>query len=42
MRFPNDGTCVIQIDYLEEKISAVLAESRQDRKYEKAYIVKFE
>ena len=42
MRFPNDGTCVIQIDYLEEKISAVLAESRQDRKYEKAYVVKFE
>ena len=42
MTFPNDGTCVIKIEYLEEKISAVLAESRQARKYEKAYIVKFE
>ena len=33
MTFPNDDTCVIKMDYSEEEISAVLAESRQARKY---------
>ena len=32
MTFPNDGTCVIKMEYSEEKISAVLVESRQSRK----------
>ena len=29
MTFPNDGTCVIKMEYSEEEISAVLAESEQ-------------
>ena len=33
MTFPNDGTCVIKVDYSKEEISAVLAESRQARKH---------
>ena len=30
--FPNDGTCVVKMEYAEEEISAVLAESEQERK----------
>ena len=30
--FPNDGTCVIKMEYSEEEISAVLAESKRERK----------
>ena len=33
MTFPNDGTCVLKMEYSEEEISAVLAESRQARKH---------
>ena len=33
MTFPNDGTCVIKREYSEEEISAVLAESEQERKH---------
>ena len=32
MTIPNDGTCVIKMEYSEEKISAVLAVSEQERK----------
>ena len=32
MTFPNDGTCVIKMKYSEEEISALLAESEQERK----------
>ena len=32
MTFLNDGTCVIKMEYSEEEISAVLAESEQERK----------
>ena len=32
MTIPNDGTCVITMEYSEEEISAVLAESEQERK----------
>ena len=31
--FPNDGSSVIKMEYSEEEISAVLAESRQARKH---------
>ena len=33
MTFPNDGTCVVENQYSDEEISAVLAESRETRKY---------
>ena len=33
MTFPNDGTCVVEKQYSDEEISAVLAESRQVRKH---------
>ena len=33
MTFPNDGTCVVEKQYSDEEISAVLAESRQARKH---------
>ena len=33
MTFPNDGTCVIKMEYSEEEISAILAESRQARNH---------
>ena len=33
MTFPNDGTCVIKMEYSEEEISAVIAESRQAQKH---------
>ena len=32
MTFPNDGTGVVKMEYSEEEISAVLAESEQERK----------
>ena len=32
MTFPNDGTCVIKMEYSEKEISAVHAESEQERK----------
>ena len=32
MTFPNDRTCVIKMEYSEEEIPAVLAESEQERK----------
>ena len=32
MTFPNDGTGVVKMKYSEEEISAVLAESEQERK----------
>ena len=32
MTFPNDGTYVIKMKYSEEEISALLAESEQERK----------
>ena len=32
MIFPNDGTCVIKMEYSEEEISAVLGASEQERK----------
>ena len=32
MTFPNDGTCVIKMEYSAEEISAVLPESEQERK----------
>ena len=33
MMFTTDGTCVIKMEYSDEEISAVLAESRQARKH---------
>ena len=33
MTFPNDGTGVVKIEYSEDEISAVLAESEQARKH---------
>ena len=32
MTFPNDGTCVMKMEYSEEEISALLAESEHERK----------
>ena len=32
MTFPNDGTCMLKMEYSEEEISAVLAESEQEQK----------
>ena len=32
MMFPNDGTCVIKMEYSEEEISAVVTESRPAQK----------
>ena len=32
MTFPNDGTCVIKMEYAEEEISPVLGASEQERK----------
>ena len=33
MTFPNDGTCVVEKQYSNEKVSTVFAESRQARKH---------
>ena len=33
MKFITDGTCMVKMEYSDEEISAVLAESKQERKH---------